>query len=156
MHTDTYWWTTVMINCLQIFYSAIGYTFCDPIVAYGGNVKLPEAISRCLPASKTCSTPSPTPPQASCQAPPPPPPPPPPMKSEADSDNRDIADTCAKVFKRISLDDIQEPVLKSVPTAIPSNSGDSSKSCCRATAKKDFMKKLLWLYRKKMNLFSCK
>ena len=33
----------------QIFYSRCGYTFCDPVCAYSGNIKLPSGLTASKP-----------------------------------------------------------------------------------------------------------
>ena len=146
----------------QVFYSRIGYTFCEPITSYGGNIKLPEAMIRkvsietgsCLVKPEKITRPekAETRPKSPPPAPPPPPPPGapslPPKTSNScliscPDDDEDIALKCAKLFKRVTLKDLKVPVLEICPRLISKSDVENNKVCCRATMQKDYMKKKL-------------
>jgi len=125
----------------QVFYSRIGYQFCDPVCAYGGNSKLVSGIT-----SSRVQFDPPQPPQTrrkptkievpkwassdnnrNCEkegsntkssAPQPPPPPPPPAPSAGKESSppepcEDLKQKCLTLRKYVTLKDVTEPVLDS-------------------------------------------
>jgi len=135
----------------QVFYSRIGYQFCQPICYYGGNLRLPDAFKNKMDKSEevpkikvtTSATVS-----TATTAPPPPPPPPPAPPGSSQKDEKDIKALCAKVLSSPTLEELQVKPLRGVlpiePLEEPKDTPATSKeSICRATLHKDFMKKVL-------------
>ncbi len=91
--------------------------------------------------------PPPPPPSGLTTLPPPVPPPPPADKTAQASEEEDIEALCKKLFKRTTWSDFkQPPLLESPPRALPETPKvpkASKETICRATLKKDFMKKVL-------------
>ncbi len=172
------WGATTAYLCTfdrQEFYSGLGYSFCAPVCAYGGSVAPPARLQHGGgtngqiergPGSLNASPPKNSGASASQQdstpAPPPPPPPPPPSarplisrssdfsdSTSSQDDNADVAQRCAKVFKRPSLSDI----IVRWPTEPPSELSflkdcqaprrDVKPTVHRITLQKDTMKKSL-------------
>ena len=159
---------TAYLNTIdqQVFYSRIGYKFCDPVCAYGGNTKLLTGItSTRTDPFKISNNKKPLPPEkvqmpkwASSQQqngsslPPaaPPPPPPPPEKEERREEDA-IKSKCAKLFNYQTLKDVSEPpsltkplrCLKEDVKAKAEAKKLDKDSICRMNLPKYYMKKIL-------------
>jgi len=125
----------------QVFYSRIGYRFCDPVCAYGGNTRLlsgitsvrqnnydildkpvkKKAVCRPVQVPKWMEKNGDSAAENGCAIPPPPPPPPPPPVKEPEpepepeksSEFDELKAKCKKMFAYLTLEDVVEPLLKS-------------------------------------------
>jgi GNAT superfamily N-acetyltransferase len=140
----------------QVFYSRCGYSFSQPVCAFGGSSKLKMDIFSKAPPSVESSPPSrgpgrqaPAAPPATACGPPPPPPPPPPRVSASDVWEPDAAllAACAAAFATPELGPTEAMVatrLKPLP-AFPGVDMETGRSRNTEDAVgKMFMKKQLF------------
>lgn len=116
LHRDTVYLCT---GDKQPFYSRCGYTFCPPVTAYSGNVKLCclDNLKQNQPEPVKSVVSKKTEPTIKSNPAPPPPPPPPCQKSPCKvplekGDEDDIAVLCAKLF-------IKSPKMPEKPPQVP-------------------------------------
>ena len=141
----------------QIFYSRCGYTFCDPVCAYSGNIKLPSGLTASKPTinndeviesknrikiSEKNSNESISNISSNCDLT---------VPSTSDSDEldnevADLAVKCAKLFCRPSFQSAPPEYLDKPLRSLTKNCKSTKVAkdeICRATVPKDYMKKKL-------------
>ena len=141
----------------QIFYSRCGYTFCDPVCAYSGNIKLPSGLTASKPKinndeaiesknrikiSEKNSNESISNISSNCDLT---------VPSTTDSDEQDnevadLAVKCAKLFCRPSFQSAPPQYLEKPLRSLTKNCKSTKVAkdeICRATVPKDYMKKKL-------------
>jgi len=140
----------------QIFYSRCGYTFCDPVCAYSGNIKLPSGLTASKPKmnndevienknkikmSEKNSNDSINNISSNCDLTVP-------LTTDSELDNEvaDLAVTCAKLFCRPSFQSAPPENLEKPLRSLTKNCKSTKVAkdeICRATVPKDYMKKKL-------------